>query len=280
MRIRTAVPVLAGALVLGAVLVPSAAFADGTTPAPGASASPSPSPTATPKPVKPVLTSVKFSSAPLGVKGQKYRITFTATAKSSAGIKDIHFLPYSVAEASGYVFTATEVRDYGVTLTKKAGTATTFTGSYTESGSIAADDWANVDAGLWHNAVLVDGVDGGVYFTANAESVDFKRADRLSVHASAHTVKKNTKVRLSSTLTRADWNTEKYAGYAKEPVKVEYRNAGSTAWHVLAKVKSNAKGQVAYTTKETRNRSYRFVFAGNTTSGATSSGITTVKIKK
>ncbi|WP_020139697.1 hypothetical protein [Streptomyces sp. 351MFTsu5.1] len=95
-----------------------------------------------------------------------------------------------------------------------------------------------------------------------------KRAATLTANASPEPVKKGRTITVTGKLSRANWTTGKYAGYATQPVKLQFRKKGSSTYTTLKTVKTSSTGTLSTTTKAGSDGYYRFVFAGTTTTGA------------
>ncbi|MBC3841138.1 hypothetical protein GXW82_15085 [Streptacidiphilus sp. 4-A2] len=267
MRLRIAVPVLAGALVLGAIATPAEAFA-----APKAA------------PAKPVITSASSPSFALGL-GGKVTAGVTVSATDPSGIKAIYAEPYPLALAAQYggVPTASDLlsdpADDLVPAVHR--TATSETASVGQSATIPAKDIVNLTdsmSGAWGVAVLVVADNGATTFKVKATTYDWQRADLLTVKAPATAVK-GAKVTVSGRLTRVEWSADRYNAYASQWVLLEYRKAGTSNWTDAAWVRSDKNGNLSATVKDNASGSWRYVFAGNSTSGAATSVtvITTVR---
>ncbi|MHA6760480.1 DUF5707 domain-containing protein [Streptacidiphilus sp. PAMC 29251] len=259
MRIAIAAPVLAGALVLGALAVPSAAFA------------------AT---AKPVITKASGSSLTVGLSGT-YKLTLAVSAKDASGIKSIKVLPLPVALLKAYgPITAADVADGGEALKIHSATATTATASETATEKAVRGDMPlNEEAGAWQLAVLVTAKDGSTTFNAKAATFALKRADRLTAKVSATKVRKGANLTVRGQLNRANWDTFAYQGYGAQQVRLEFRKTGGKTWTTVKWVKSGRTGALSTTVKDSAGGSWRYVYGGNGTSGAAASAQTWVGLK-
>ncbi|NEC88782.1 hypothetical protein [Streptomyces sp. SID12501] len=97
---------------------------------------------------------------------------------------------------------------------------------------------------------------------------NIKRAAKLTVNASPEPVKKGKTITVTGKLTRADWSTGKYSGYATQPVKLQFRKKGSSTYTTLKTVKTSRTGALSTTTKAGVDGDYRFVFDGTFTTGS------------
>ncbi|MBC3840117.1 hypothetical protein GXW82_07785 [Streptacidiphilus sp. 4-A2] len=252
MRLRTAVPVLAGALALGAVAAPAEAFAA----------------TAKPAPAKPVITSAVSPTVVVGLSG---RITtgVTVSATAASGIKAIYAEPYPLALAVQYggIPTAAELlADGDKPLKVVHRTATGETAAILESETVTAPEVRTLPdgmAGTWAVAVLVVADNGATTFNAKATSFDWQHADALTVKAPA-TAAKGAAVTVTGRLTRANWAADSYQGYASQWAELEFRKAGSGNWTTVNWVRTDKNGNLSVPAKVTASGSWRYVFPGNT----------------
>ncbi|WP_328747073.1 hypothetical protein OHT57_15950 [Streptomyces sp. NBC_00285] len=94
-----------------------------------------------------------------------------------------------------------------------------------------------------------------------------KRAATLTANASPEPVKKGKTITVTGKLSRANWTTGKYAGYATQPVKLQFRKKGTSTYTTLKTVNTSSTGTLKATTKAVSDGYYRFVFAGTGTTG-------------
>ena len=263
MRISIAAPALAGALVLGAVAVPTAAFA--------ATAAP-------------VITKVVSPSLTLGLHG-KITLGVTVTATDAKGIKAIYAEPYplNLSKQEHAVPTLADLKaDASDDLLKvKSHTATSQTAGITATENVTKPSQLppNILAGAWGVAVLVVANDGTSTFKAQAGTFDWKRADTLSSKVSATRVHKGGKLTVTGRLNRVNWDKRVYQGYGAQTVRLEFRKTGAKTWTTVKLVKSSKTGTLSATVKDSTGGSWRYVYAGNSTSGAASSAQTWVGLK-
>lgn len=78
-------------------------------------------------------------------------------------------------------------------------------------------------------------------------------------------IKKGKPLTVTGTLTRANWETSKYAGYTKQNVKLQYKKIGGQQLH------DPQDGQVRHTVKASADGYFRYVFAGTSTTPSVTS---------
>ncbi|MFF2126024.1 hypothetical protein ACFVW1_11540 [Streptomyces olivochromogenes] len=162
-------------------------------------------------------------------------------------------------------------------------TATTVTNSCTEVIAIEPQDYffGASDAGTWKVAGFY-GLststtdDSGDHLSFNygydmwggLGTTQIKRAAKLTTDATPEPVKKGKTLTVKGALTRADWETSKYSGYTGQPVALQFKAKGATAYKTVKTVTSGSKGALTTTVKASADGSYRYSFAGTTTTGA------------
>ncbi len=132
-------------------------------------------------------------------------------------------------------------------------------------------DFGNEDAGTWKTA-------GQVFLTGDAQDIDdlnlplqVKRATRVTVNASPEPVATGRTITVTGRVTRANWDTHTYQGYAGRTVSLEFRAAGASSYTTVKKVTSSSTGTLRTTVKATGPGTWRWTYHGNSTSGAKSS---------
>ncbi|MFI5794187.1 hypothetical protein [Streptomyces sp. NPDC051677] len=147
---------------------------------------------------------------------------------------------------------------------------------------LPADELENVDATTWKAAgYIVDWND----VDPNATDIDFskvgyveadslavtklQRASKLTVNAAPEPVKKGKTITVTGRLTRANWDTGTYTGYAGVYAQLQFRKAGTTTYSTVKSVKTTSTGGLATTVKAGVDGYYRYSFVGTTTSPAT-----------
>ncbi|WP_375423810.1 hypothetical protein [uncultured Friedmanniella sp.] len=186
-------------------------------------------------------------------------------------------LVVGTASPTGFVFTAS-VRKNGCTVEQvdtEVVTATgaasgfrldeqeTIDGVTTYDVGIRVDPGAvvNAEAGAWTSTVSVTSdsttTDGG-------PRLRVVRAARLSSSASPEPVRAGRTLTVRGRLTRADWSTLGYAGYARRPVELQFRTADGS-YRTVKDVASGSRGAVRASVRATQDGCYRFAFRGSST---------------
>ncbi|WP_369170218.1 hypothetical protein AB5J49_21330 [Streptomyces sp. R28] len=97
-----------------------------------------------------------------------------------------------------------------------------------------------------------------------------QRYSKLTVNASPEPVKKGKTITVTGKLTRANWETHKYAGYSTQSVKLQFRKKGSSTYTTLKTIKTNTYGDLKTTVTASADGYFRYRFEGTATTPAVS----------
>ncbi|MDH6489235.1 hypothetical protein [Streptomyces sp. SAI-127] len=137
-------------------------------------------------------------------------------------------------------------------------------------GSDEDGDLINSEAGTWKLGALAVNADDGITWQGGLGSTHLQRRSTLTVNASPEPVTKGKTITVTGKLARANWDTNTYAGYSTQPVKLQYRKAGSSTYTTLKTINTTSTGTLKTTTTATADGYYRYSFAGTTTTPAVS----------
>ncbi|MGP4089886.1 hypothetical protein [Streptomyces sp. KR55] len=300
MRIRATVAAVTGALALSALAVPAAQAADVSgvsgadyreavakirqaahTPS-GATAFSTKAAQDEPYALDASFSNFKIAKAvKVGTTGHySTTVTYTLTHGADVDITAQDFLtgPYLYRGA----FATPDTTLFGVkpaTCTTATATTATCTGKidiYPGEG-----DLLNSDSGTWKGAALAIAYNGQ---DPEGETFDItkvgyadqgalgttlvQRNSKLTVNAAPEPVQKNKTLTVTGKLTRANWETGKYAGYSTQPVVLQFRKAGTTNYTNVKGIKTNTTGDLKTTVKASVDGYYRFQFKGTPTTPA------------
>ncbi|WP_031478840.1 hypothetical protein [Streptomyces bicolor] len=104
----------------------------------------------------------------------------------------------------------------------------------------------------------------------NLGTTKLQRFSKLTVNASPEPVKKGKTITVTGKLTRANWDTHKYAGYANQSVKLQFRKKGSSTYTTLKTIKTNTYGDLKTTVTASTDGYFRYRFEGTSTTPAVS----------
>ncbi|MFI9832634.1 hypothetical protein ACIHIX_33670 [Streptomyces sp. NPDC051913] len=106
-----------------------------------------------------------------------------------------------------------------------------------------------------------------------------QRYSKLTVNASPEPVTKGKTITVTGKLTRANWETHKYAGYTGQSVKLQFRKKGSTTYSTVKTITTNSTGNLSTTVKASADGYFRYSFAGTSTTPAVSAAGDFVDVK-
>ncbi|MEW1723706.1 calcium-binding protein [Streptomyces sp. NPDC093109] len=269
MRTRMTVAVVSGALALSALAVPAV-------------------PAAQAAGIAGAVDDERPQILAASVNGGKPIVLGTSTAKTvTVSITASH--PSGIRDVFGYLWTGQHVEDPKIRIlihrdwadSCKDINATTATCTF--SGVINPKVLKNTDARTWN---LFAGAWGKVGRDSVVEvdaftTAKLQRQSRLTVSATPKPVKKGKTLTVTGKLSRANWDAKKYAGYAGQSVKLQFRKKGTDTYTTIKTVKGSSTGALKTTTTKTTAEGYwRWSFAGTATTPAVNAPGTLVKIKK
>ncbi|MFE0453479.1 hypothetical protein ACFW2D_19730 [Streptomyces sp. NPDC058914] len=253
MRIRATVAAVIGAVALSALAVPAAQAA----------------------PAGPAVTfsAVKVNSGKAIVVGPTTKVSvnasYTVTKPANLSANDFLTGPLlyrgSTIEMSG----RTLISDQPGSCTAASSTVLKCTAKILFPPVDAGDsgDLLNSDAGTWKiGALAVD--DAGITTKGGFGTINLQRKATLTTNATPEPVKKGATITVTGKLSRANWDTNRYAGYSTQPVKLQFRKKGSTTYSTVKTITTSTTGGLKTTVKATVDGYYRFAFAGTTTTPA------------
>ncbi|MGW4568907.1 hypothetical protein ACWEN3_43415 [Streptomyces sp. NPDC004561] len=267
MRIRATVAAVTGALALTALAVPAAqAAADSGTP---------------------YTLNVSFSKVSIagaikvGTTNEvstKYTYTLTHGADVDITAKD--FFTDAFLYRGSYTASSPELLgDNPATCTATSATTATCTGTvdiYPADGDVQ-----NAWAGGWNVAAEAVAFNGQSQTNPDLSKVGYKdqaalgtslvqRYSKLTADAGPEPIAKGKTLTVTGKLSRANWEDHQYHGYTGQPVKLQFRKAGSTTYTTVKTVNTDSSGNLKTTVTATSDGYWRFSFAGTSTTPAVS----------
>ncbi|MEV8306823.1 DUF5707 domain-containing protein [Streptomyces flavidovirens] len=271
MRIRATVAAVSGALALSAFAVPAAQAED----APKAD---SLSAFAGQAPADDVVGDTKITNVVVNggkniVLGTTAAKTFTVsvTATDPSGIQDAYVDLWhgtSVDEPDGLFMSNEYMNDKPATCT--ASSATTSTCKLTFTVDPEYDLYKNSLAGTWKVTAAAAGKDGDYIWKDAYKTHRVQRYSKLTVNASPEPVVKGKTITITGKLSRANWETSTYAGYTGQPVKLQFRKAGTSTYSTVKTLNTNSTGNLKTTVTAASDGYWRWSFAGTSTTPAVS----------
>ncbi|MER5951268.1 calcium-binding protein [Streptomyces sp. NPDC001904] len=256
MRIRTAAIAACGTLTLLAVVAP-AAHADshrGDT----------------------RFTSVTFSRSTVNVGvSAAQSVTVVATAKDDSGISGI-WGGKLVGPDKHIAFPDS------ASCSRPSSTTMKCTWKYVLDANDSDDyaDLTNGRAGTWHLDAEAAAKDQDFYTLDSSRTIKVKRYARLAVtKAGPEPVGKGRTLTVTGALTRANWDTNVYAGYTSQRVALQFKKSGSSAYSTVKTVTTDGKGKLRTTVKAASSGTWRWKFSGTGTTSAVTAGGDSVSVK-
>ncbi|MFI2777967.1 DUF5707 domain-containing protein [Streptomyces sp. ALB3] len=283
MRIRATVAVVSGALALSAFGVPAAQAEDGRTwtpdfglSAPEQSHGRMTARTYTATDDLKITKAVVNAGKPIvvGTTAPK-KVTVAITATDDSGIADAAtFLWIGSTPESEDSFGIGQNEDAA---TCKAVNATTSTCTLTVTVDPA---WLiNSDATTWKVGAAVLSKDGQIVQKDAFAKTKLQRLSKVTVNAAPEPVNKGRTITVTGKLSRANWETATYKGYATQAVKLQFRKKNSSTYTTVKTIKSSSTGALKTTVKASVDGYWRYSFAGTSTTPAVTAAGDFVDVK-
>lgn len=132
-------------------------------------------------------------------------------------------------------------------------------------------DMRNSEAGAWKVAARVFFKGDGGDTDDEGLTVHVKRNSRLTVNASPEPVAKDKTITVTGKVTRANWETRKYASYGGRLVSLQFKPSGAASYTTVKKVYASSSGGLSTTVKASKTGTWRWAYFGNTTTGPSTS---------
>ncbi|MFM9699190.1 calcium-binding protein [Streptomyces europaeiscabiei] len=218
---------------------------------------------------------------PVVVGTGKKTVTVTFKASDNAGIDldDVTVVLYHGASLdtadSGAV--ANGNSDSRATCTEVSATTASCKASFTVE---TQKNLINSVAGTWKAWIFAWANDDDNAKKDPAKTFKIQRQTKLTgANASPEPVKKGNTITVTSKLTRANWDTEKFPAYGGQSVKLQFKKSGTSTYTDVKTVKSSSTGALKTTVKASADGSYRFAFAGSSGTAAVTSAADAIDVK-
>ncbi|MER6530809.1 hypothetical protein [Streptomyces sp. NPDC001508] len=267
MRIRATVAAVSGALAISALAVPAAqAVTD----------------SGTPYTLDASFSNVSIAKAiKVGTTNEvSVSYSYTLTHGSTVNIAASDFYTDAFLYHGTYSDTAPELYgDNPATCTATSSTTASCKGSINIYPTDA--DPKTADAGTWHVAAEAVAFNGQDQQNPDMSKVGYKdqsglgstlvqRYSKLTTTVSSTSVYKGKTFTASGKLSRANWDDNLYHGYTSQPVKLQFRKAGTTTYTTIKTVYTDSYGNLKTTATANYSGYWRYSFAGTTTTPAVS----------
>ncbi|MEI5522304.1 DUF5707 domain-containing protein [Streptomyces brasiliscabiei] len=262
MRKRAIVGALTGALALTAFVAPAAQAA----------------PTAGDTKISDVVVN-GGKSVVVGSGKKTFSVSFNASDDSGIDLKHVTVVLYHGAtlETSDSGAVANGNDDSLATCKKVNATTASCKASFTVE---TQKNLINSVAGTWKVWALAVAKDADFVKKDPAKTFKIQRQTKLTgANASPEPVKKGKTITVTSKLTRANWDTEKFPAYGGQSVKLQFKKAGTSVYKDVKSVKSSSTGALKTTVKASADGAYRYVFAGSSGTAAATSAADAIDVK-
>ena len=140
-------------------------------------------------------------------------------------------------------------------------------------------DLLSSEAGTWKLGALAGDANEATTWQGGLGTTHLQRQATLTTDASPEPVKKGKTITVTGKLSRANWDTNKYAGYSTQPVKLQFKKKGATTWSTLKTIKSSSTGALKTTVKASADGYFRYTFAGTTTTSPVNSSADYIDVR-
>ncbi|MER7403990.1 hypothetical protein ABT373_16205 [Streptomyces sp. NPDC000070] len=274
MHIRATVAAVTGALALSALVVPAAQAADAPSgkAAFSSAAAGADSGTTTASTLDVTFSDMKVNSGKNIVVGTtnvvSFPVTYTVTHASDIDTSSDNFATGPMIYHGSSLDTADNVfiSDDPATCTSASSTVLNCKGViYIRP---ADGELFNSDAGTWGAGALAVTSNGDEKTQDGLGSTKVQRYSKLTVNAGPEPVAKGKTITSTGKLSRANWEDNAYRGYTNQPVKLQFRKAGTSTYTTVKTVYSDQYGNLKATATASYDGYWRFSFAGTTTTPA------------
>ncbi|MER5834106.1 hypothetical protein ABT116_25465 [Streptomyces sp. NPDC002130] len=273
MHMRATVAAVSGALALSALVVPAAHAADAPSGKQAfSSASADAGTGATASTLDVTFSDVKVNSGKNIVVGTtnvvSVPVTYSVTHAADLDTSSDNFATGPLIYHGSSVDTADNlfISDDPATCTAASSTVLNCKGVITIRP--ADGDLFNSDAGTWGAGALAVTSNDEEKMQGGLGTTKVQRYSKLTVNAGPEPVTKGKTITSTGKLSRANWEDNAYHGYTNQPVKLQFRKAGTSTYSTVKTVTSDQYGNVKATATAQYDGYWRFSFAGTTTTPA------------
>lgn len=193
-------------------------------------------------------------------------ITVSVTATDPSGIWDADFHLWRGADPDNPDDYITPNED---TTPAECVASSATTSTCSKTFTFEPDWWlTNADAGSWKVGVEASANDGSWVLRDAYTTARLQRHSQLTVNAGPEPVAKGKTLTVTGKLTRANWDTLDYRGYTNQPVKLQFRKAGTTTYTTVKTAYTSSTGGLTTTVTASEDGYWRWNFAGTSTTPA------------
>jgi hypothetical protein len=244
MRIRTATAAATGALALSAFAVPAAQAVE------------------TPITYSNVVVNGGKSIVVGTTAVKTVKVTFTVTHTNTLAYAEAELYSGKSSDPTGFMFGDDDATCTDVDATTANCVQTVYADPAELTDSLAT---------TWHIMALAQDSDDNFIGKGGLAPTAVQRASKLTADATPEPVKKGKTITVKGALTRASWSSGKYVGLSGQPVSLQFKASGATAYTTVKTITSGTSGALSTTTTATVDGTYRYTWAGIASTGGTSS---------
>ncbi|MGV9314766.1 calcium-binding protein [Streptomyces sp. NPDC003691] len=198
----------------------------------------------------------------------------SVTATDNSGVSGVrHFGAFGPVANYLYIW------DDEITCAKQSATTSTCTGTLLLDPARRQGIRDNNAAATWQLRTTVFAHDLDYISPNPLVAFKVQRHARITANAAPEPVKKGRTITVTGALSRADWNTVKYAGYGKQKATLQYLRKGTKKYVNLKTVTASSTGALKTTVKATADGYFRYVYAGNPATSAAVSAADYVDVR-
>ncbi|MET7934785.1 calcium-binding protein [Streptomyces sp. NPDC005322] len=198
-------------------------------------------------------------------------ITVSVTAADPSGIWDADFYLWRGPDGSDPHDSPDNILPNENTTPADCVVSSSTTSTCSKTFTFEPDWWVtNADAGTWKVGVQVSANDDSWAERYAYTTTRLQRHSKLTVNASPEPIAKGQTLTITGKLTRANWDTLDYRGYTNQPVKLQFRKAGTSTYTTVKTVNTSSTGDLKTTATASADGYWRWNFAGTSTTPAVS----------
>ncbi|MER7576992.1 calcium-binding protein [Streptomyces sp. NPDC126514] len=197
-------------------------------------------------------------------------VTVSVTATDPSGIWDADLYLWRGPDGTDPYYSATDYVDPNEDTTPADCVASSATTSTCAKTFTFEPDWwvTNANAGTWKVGVQVHANDNSRTEKWAYTTTRLQRLSKLTVNAGPEPIAKGRTLTISGKLSRANWDTLDYRGYTNQPVKLQFRKAGTTTYTTAKTIYTSSTGGLTSTVTASADGYWRWYFAGTSTTSA------------
>ncbi|MGW0879743.1 calcium-binding protein [Streptomyces sp. NPDC002671] len=198
-------------------------------------------------------------------------ITVSVTATDPSGIWDADFSLWRGPDGSDPYYIEDKIVPDQTDTPADCVASSSTTSTCSKTFTFEPNWWlTNAHAGTWKVQVQVGANDDSQTDRWAYTTTRLQRQAKLTVDAGPEPVAKGGTLTVTGKLTRANWDTLDYRAYTGQPVRLQFRKAGTTTYTTVKTVNTSSTGTLTTTVPASVDGYWRWSFAGNSSTPAVS----------